>query len=214
MTRAQNAPPIATQAHVRFNGLQRSIETDKKYWVVFTIHAEAVNVASTSLGSQNPMRQMDLQYSLAGVNYGSVDTRPDICGGYSRMFSCGLVDTRPDLQYSLAGVNYGSVDTRPDICGGYSRMFSCGLADTAPDSQAGIIPNWIIQYVDKQASSASQPTQGISEHTKSEDEMANMISSSQSMLTVSSSVFKDMRPLTDKERRYLGRFYNRAFKTR
>jgi hypothetical protein len=252
MTRAETAPPMMErQAHSRFNRLPHSIETDKKSWVVFTVNADVVNVASTSLGGESPtLRQLaepnmvyagntyartiptsglveippDLHNSPAGtlLNYGSVGTMPNIYGAYSGMFrTSGFVETTPDLHNSPAGTlfNYGSVGTMPSIYGTYSGMFPIsGFAEMTPDPQAAIFPNtWsdqIIQNAAEQLPAAVQPTQGISEHTKRDDEMANMISSSQSMLTVASSVFEAMRPLTDKERRYLGKFYNRAFKTR
>lgn len=210
MTRAETVPPpMERQAHGRFNRLPRSIETDKKSWVVFTVNADVVNVASTSLGGQSPILRQLAEPNMVYVRNTYARTIP----------TSGFVEITPDLHNSPAGTlfNYGSVGTMPNIYGMYSGMFpTSGFVEMTPDPQAGIFPNtWfdqITQNVGEQLSAAFQPTQVISE--KREDEMANMVSSSQSMLTVASSVFEAMRPLTDKERRYLGKFYNRAFKTR
>jgi len=46
------------------------------------------------------------------------------------------------------------------------------------------------------------------------NDVGEMVLSTQSIRTVASAVFNDVRPLTDKERRYLRRFYNRAYKLR
>jgi hypothetical protein len=48
--------------------------------------------------------------------------------------------------------------------------------------------------------------------TAREDHVSEMISSSQKILTVAAAVFNNVRPLTDKERRHLRTFYNRAYK--
>jgi hypothetical protein len=54
----------------------------------------------------------------------------------------------------------------------------------------------------------------VSEKGTLQSGMAELISHSESLRTVAVAVFNNMRPLTNKERQYLGKFYSRAYKAR
>ncbi len=208
--------PIAMQARGSFNIPPRLIETDKKSWVVVTVNADVVNVASTSLGGQCPMMS---QFHAADVVYvRDADARTTPISGLAEMMP-------DDLHIFLADTRSNcSVGVMPNIWGVYSEIFpTATLVEVSVPNfydppPVGTLPNYrfdqTAHYIGEQLASAFRPKRDVSEFAKPEDEMANMISGSQSMLTVASSVFNDMRPLTDKERLYLGKFYNRAFKTR
>jgi len=72
----------------------------------------------------------------------------------------------------------------------------------------------VMQDFGEICSPAIQSSVRVLEPTAREEYIPEIISSSQSIRTVAAAIFDNVRLLTDKERKYLRKFYNRVYKTR
>jgi hypothetical protein len=96
-----------------------------------------------------------------------------------------------------------------DLLGAFIRP-----QETRPNSPVGELNSGFVQDFVGLWSSDIQPTERASEQAAREAHIPEMISSSQSIRTVATAIFDDVRPLTDKERNYLRKFYSRVYKKR